>query len=386
MQDDDLQQDYAQTAPMASLLNIVDGSTVGVLMVGIQGQIVSANPYSLHLLGLYEEDVLQKNIASLFDVQTAERLAQLFHYKNLDKTAFVNGVECLYHGHDNASKNGFLVVRPHPQHKDTYWFILSDRTEIKNLRQQVDVLQKNIPATTTDSSKVVPEQVALISHELRSPLNAIAGYAELMSSEPFGALSPEYKDYLNKLQSASKHAVHVVNDLLNYSQFQEKGFENQPTIQNIEHILNEAKNICLFEASQKYLDIHITILPQTPQIHLDGKLLLQALINLLSNAVKYSDDHEQVQVIAGLTKTGRMMIEITNYGKGFTAEQLDVILKPYGRVNTQDKIIGTGLGLPLAKQLIDVMQGQFMIESVPNEKTRARILFEKDKIIESVAS
>ena len=76
------------------------------------------------------------------------------------------------------------------------------------------------------------------------------------------------------------------------------------------------------------------------------------------------------------------MIEITNFGAGMTEEQIETAMQPYGRLEGDKNIKGTGLGLPLAKRFTELMGGHFLIHSIPKEKTRVRIIFEEDKVIQ----
>ena len=118
------------------------------------------------------------------------------------------------------------------------------------------------------------------------------------------------------------------------------------------------------------------ILDQTPEFTVDKHLLKQIILNLVSNAIKYAKEGTAIYMVAGPTKTGRLMIEITNFGKGMTADQIDMAIKPFARLAQSGEIQGTGLGLSLAKQLTEVSGGHFFLNSTVNDRTRARIIYE----------
>jgi signal transduction histidine kinase len=229
----------------------------------------------------------------------------------------------------------------------------------------------------------IPQFVNSVSHEIRAPLNAIAGYAEMIESEVFGELNDiRYKEFAQSIKSASIYALSIINELLDYSKLKAGGFMPQFEAVDVDKVVSEAIQTVYPLAVSRKIEIVKTILSGTPLINSDSRLLKQVLINLLTNAIKYSNDEKSVLLTAGLTKTGRVMFEITDFGRGMTKEQIHNALIPFNNAHKKEhNTASTGLGLSLSKELTELIHGRFMIDSVPNEKTRIRIIYEKTSLL-----
>ena len=267
---------------------------------------------------------------------------------------------------------------------------MNDNTELEKIKSELSELRtlknENLPTVKSVHNDMqitqIPHFVNSVSHEIRAPLNAIAGYAEMIESEIFGQLSdPRYKEYATSIRGAGEYALTIVNELLDYSKLKAGGFTPQFSDVDVQKIATEAFEIVYPHAYSRKIELVKTILTGTPSIHSDARLLKQVLVNLLTNAIKYSQEGEQVILTAGLTKTGRFMIEITDFGRGMTKQEIHEALTPFSRGNAKNDIPGTGLGLSLSKELCELIHARFMIDSVPNERTRVRVIYEKTSVL-----
>ena len=376
-----------EAAPIVS-----DSTTTAMFDVSSEGIVLDVNNMSKSLTGLYKDDIVGRHIHALFDQNTAQNIVYFIQNSDSGTGEYVDGKECQFQGANNNVRDGILVIRPVVREKGGFLLLLTDNTDVKNMQKDIDLLKdesqkevvtvtENVASVSAQKDNLVPDYLAHISHELRAPLNAISGYTELLKSEVFGAIDPKYKDYIASLDIAAHHAKEVVDELLDYAKLEAGGFVAEIAETDLSDVIKKALVLVNPQARFKNIEIHDTLLTGTPPIYADARLLKQVLCNILSNAVKYSDENENVYITAGLTKTKRLMIEVTNFGAGMTEEQIQTALSPYGRVQNSQGIKGTGLGLPLAKQLTELMSGHFLIHSVPNEKTRVRIIFEEDKVI-----
>lgn len=377
------QDSSVQNEGIAPLLGVLENTDIAVLVTDNKGIIKTVNNYATQIMGLYETDIIGRPLHSLFHQSVSQRIVSAFASPQTIMPEFTDGVACEFMGQNNLMRTGTLMIRPHKQNTGHYWIILNDTTEIAELKREINELKKQPVAQATVPQALqegkIPDLVSLISHEIRAPLNAISGYAELLENEVFGAFPDKrYKDFSHSIRMAGAYALEIVTDILDYTKLEAGGFIPVPTDVNLTDLISEAIELVSPMAQARHISISQTVLTGTPPIHVDGRLLKQVLVNLLSNGVKYSHENEQVYIAAGLTKTGRIMIEVTNYGKGMSKEQLEKAMQPFGRVNENDKIIGTGLGLPLAKRLSELTGGRFMIDSVVGERTRARIIYEAD--------
>ncbi len=379
--------------PFVNELTELVGIDVGIFDVNQDGTIKTVNQIACKVTGYDKDSLLEKNVIDLFGAEAEPVLSDLILNNNraiLDDLA--DGVQCQYHDVHNIHHIIKLIVRSN-RAKNGFWFIVNDNTELEKIKSELSELKKytqdNPPVVVnqtnlnkTESQIHIPALVNAVSHEIRAPLNAIAGYAEMIESEMFGALpDSRYKEFASSIRGAGEYALSIVNELLDYSKLKAGGFTANFTDVDIEKIAAEAISTVYPQAHMRNIEIVKTILTGTPLVRSDARLLKQILINLLTNAVKYSHDSEQILLTAGLTKTGRLMIEITDFGRGMTEQEITEALTPFMRGHYDNDISGTGLGLSLSKELTELTHGRFMIDSTPKERTRVRVIYEESSIV-----
>lgn len=383
------------SSPSVNELTELVGIDVGIFDVNQDGTIKTVNQIACKVTGYDKDSLLEKNVIHLFGAEAEPVLSDLILNNNraiLDDLA--DGVQCQYQDIHNTHHIIKLIVRSN-RAKNGFWFIVNDNTELEKIKSELLELKKYtldnssavVKQANVNQSEVqiqIPALVNAVSHEIRAPLNAIAGYAEMIESEMFGALSDSrYKAFASSIRGAGEYALSIVNELLDYSKLKAGGFTANFTDVDIEKIATEAISTVYPQAHMRSIEIVKTILTGTPFVRSDARLLKQILINLLTNAIKYSHDSEQILLTAGLTKTGRLMIEITDFGRGMTEQEINEALTPFMRGHYDNDITGTGLGLSLSKELTELTHGRFMIDSIPKERTRVRVIYEESSIVKA---
>jgi len=203
-----------------------------------------------------------------------------------------------------------------------------------------------------------------MSHELRTPLNAILGMNELLMRDKKEPLSIKQSNRAEKVDAAGKHLLTIVNDVLDLSRI-----EAGQVIVNVEKV--SCQNV--IEASIKLVETkaaykNVTIATDFPEnivhIMVDVNRIKQILVNLLDNAVKFNKTGGQVRVVLESDSGGLVRISIIDTGLGIPEDLFDDLFQPFSRLNA-DKlgIDGTGIGLSLSKQLIELMSGKIGVES-----------------------
>ena len=210
------------------------------------------------------------------------------------------------------------------------------------------------------------EFLANMSHEIRTPLNAIVGFADLLGAM---ALKDDQRQYVNKIENASKSLVGVINDILDYSKI-EAGkliIENNPL--SIAGIFDNMNSMFSQKAADAGLSLTFNIGPGVP-IHLRGDALrlAQILTNLIANAIKFTH-HGTVVVKADLANhketNAVIRFSVTDTGIGMSKEAQDRLFSPFTQADasTTRKYGGTGLGLAICKQLVELMDGSLNVTS-----------------------
>ena len=253
----------------------------------------------------------------------------------------------------------------------TIGFDISDRKRLEKT-----LLETKMTAEAASQSKTL--FLAQISHELRTPLNAIIGFTEMMAQEIFGALgAPQYKGYAHDVLKAARHLLGIITDMLDVTRLDAGALALDLAAVPPGEIAAEAGRMVALTASTKRVVLRHHVEPDLPDLKADPRRLRQALINLISNAVKFTPEGGTITFGARRAAEGGVELYVEDSGIGMSPDEVEVALLVFGRVRqgyarAQE---GTGIGLPLAKALIERQGGRFDIESAPGRGTKVRAIF-----------
>ena len=221
------------------------------------------------------------------------------------------------------------------------------------------------------------EFIANVSYELRTPLNAIIGFTEMMTQEIFGPLgAPQYRGYTGDVLKAARHLLSIITDMLDVTRLDAGALELDLAPMAPGDVVAEAGRMVAPAAAKKRIQLRQFVEPNLPALNADARRLRQAFINLLANAVKFTPEGGTVG-FGARRAGGEIEVYVEDSGIGMTAAEIEIALMVFGRVRegyakAQE---GTGIGLPLAKALIERHGGRFAIESAPGKGTKVSALF-----------
>ncbi|MEA1937270.1 MAG: HAMP domain-containing sensor histidine kinase [Patescibacteria group bacterium] len=219
------------------------------------------------------------------------------------------------------------------------------------------------------------EFISIASHELRTPLTAIKGYLSLILEGAYGKIkSKEMKKGIERAIIASKRLETLVEDLLNVSRIEQKRLDVKNEKVKLEPIIQEVVSQLKIPADEKKLLLKYKKPKESlPLISADPERLKQALINLIGNSIKYTEKGN-VEITTEI-KDSKLEIKIADTGIGMSAEEQKHLFEKFHRVQNEKtaKIIGTGLGLWITKQIIELMNGKIYLESMKNVGTQVTI-------------
>jgi len=207
-----------------------------------------------------------------------------------------------------------------------------------------------------------------MSHELRTPLNAILGMNELLLRDKNEPLTIKQSDRSKKVADAGKHLLSIVDDVLDLSRIESGSVDVTLALVDCRSVIEDS--IKLVEGKAVQRNINISYEANHPEVFVmaDSKRLKQAIVNLLDNAVKYNKQGGTVSIILKVVANRNVRISIVDTGYGIPEESIDKLFKPFSRLGA-DKlgIDGTGIGLNLSKQLIELMNGHIGVENKPGK-------------------
>jgi signal transduction histidine kinase len=244
----------------------------------------------------------------------------------------------------------------------------------KNAQRNIAESQR-LREVAEESSRLREQFIASISHEMRTPMNAIYGMSNLLAETP---LNDEQKGYIHNIKQSSEILLGVINDILEVStlrngkmNFEEKDFD-------IKELLINLVNVMQYKKNEKLLDFLLNIDPSVPQFIKGDKLRLnQILFNIVGNAVKFTDEGFVKLDIRILEENNDQLVlkfVIKDSGIGIPTDKIDTIFETFTRVRTKDRIYeGTGLGLAIVKNLVDQQNGKVWAESKLGEGTTMHI-------------
>lgn len=263
----------------------------------------------------------------------------------------------------------------------TYWFVQAipvtddsgkiigilgtfrDITERKAIEK---LLQEKQVAEIANRTK--SEFLANMSHELRTPLNSIIGFSDLLCDQIYGKLNEKQLKYANNISKSGKHLLNLINDILDLSKVEAGKMELDYREFELTDRLNSVKSLLSPIAARKNIKIEINVDKELTTIYADEARFVQIMYNLVDNAIKFSFENNPVRIEA--RRKGEFLeTTVTDIGIGIKPEDQYKLFQPFSQVAafSSKKFQGTGLGLSLVKQIVNLHGGYVWFRSIPGE-------------------
>jgi len=230
--------------------------------------------------------------------------------------------------------------------------------------------------------------LAQMSHELRTPLNAILGFSEVMKGEIFGGHTvPMYKDYAADIHSSGVHLLNLINEILDLSRIEAGRYELNEEPVSLARVVEDCHHLLKLRASNRGITIHELFEPDMPRLWADERAVRQICLNLLSNAIKFTPQYGEIWLKVGWTASGGQYMSVKDSGPGIPEEEIPVVLASFGQGSNSIKSAeqGAGLGLPIAKNLIDLHGGSFSLKSKLRIGTEVIVTFPPERVMSALA-
>jgi two-component system cell cycle sensor histidine kinase PleC len=230
--------------------------------------------------------------------------------------------------------------------------------------------------------------LAQMSHELRTPLNAILGFSEVMKTEIFGAHAvPAYKEYASDIHNSGVHLLGLINEILDLSRIEAGRYELNEGSVSLAAIVEDCHHLLKLRASSRGITIHEIFEPELPRLWADERAIRQICLNLLSNAIKFTPQAGEIWLKVGWTTAAGQYISVKDTGPGIPDEEIPIVLASFGQGSNSIKSAeqGAGLGLPIAKSLVDLHGGTFTLKSKLRIGTEVIVTFPPERVVAAMA-
>ena len=245
------------------------------------------------------------------------------------------------------------------------------------LRHRARVAEHSARIEAELASRVKSEFITNMSHELRTPLSAIIGFSKLLAEQGERRLAPhEIADYSNLIHDAAGHLLAVINNILDISKIQSGKCTIEARELNLGELVSASASSFRLMAKTAGLTLVESVDPDVPVLFGDSVKLRQVFTNLISNALKFTHSGGSVTIRALRSPGGGAAIQVIDTGVGMSEEDVAVALTPFGQVDATHTRWreGTGLGLPIAKALVQLHGGELKVRSQKNVGTEVTVL------------
>ncbi|MFZ5692025.1 MAG: histidine kinase dimerization/phospho-acceptor domain-containing protein [Pseudomonadota bacterium] len=363
-----------EAAP-AELSALLDLATDGVVTFDRDAAIVSANAAAERLFGYDTGALTGRAFGELFAPES-ERLARLWigRLAGGEVTAAERNRDLIGRRRQGDLFPLQLTLGRGDSEGKRFHAIFRDMTRWKDVEREMTTARQDAEKASAAKS----EFLAKISHEMRTPLNAIIGFSEVMMEERFGPLGNErYRDYLKDIAASGAHLVSLLNDLLDLAKIEAGKMELSPERIDINEITQQSVAIMQAQANRARVIVRTALSMNIPGVIADARSIRQIILNLLSNSIKFTNAGGQVIVSTATDDRGEIILRVRDTGIGMSEKDIEAALQPFRQLTTPSRTDanGTGLGLPLTKALVEANRARFSIKSAVNAGTLVEVVF-----------
>ncbi len=345
----------------------VEASPTSLMMVHENGRILMANSRSLMLFGYSDDELIGKSIETLVPEAlraTHEGLRQNFFQDPSSRTL---GESLEMFGVRKDGSSFPIRVAVSPVETDDGHAVICGILDITDQKKALESMR--LAKEAAESASLAKSSfLANMSHEIRTPMNGIIGMSQLLSQTE---LRSHQREYLTTVVESAHILLRLLNDILDFSKIEAGKLELECVDFRISECVAHASQMLLLRAAEKGLEIACRVAPEIPD-HLRGDpgRVQQVLVNLLGNAVKFTEAGEIFVNINADSMSGnrvRLHFSVADTGIGIALEKYEQIFRPFEQAesSTTRRFGGTGLGLTISRQLVEMMHGRMWVESEP---------------------
>ena len=343
-------------------------------MFDADGNIHAANRSAEALFGHDGNELAQRNLADLFAPESRHGVLE---YLADIKAAGVASL--LDHGREvlgRESKGGIIPLtmtmgRTRPDGPN-FFAVFRDLSQARQTEIELREARRLVERTANAKADVL----ARISHEVRTPLNAIIGFSEVMIGERFGALGNErYLEYMKDIRASGERVIAIINDLLDLSRIETGKLDLAFTSQNLNELVESCVGVLQPQANRERIIIRTSLAHMLPPVVADARALRQITLNLIGNSIHLANAGGQVIVSTALSDFGEVMLRVRDTGHGLNDNEVAAALQPFRTPAPSDRAESSAVSLSLTKALVEANRAKFQIRTGGRSGTLIEIVF-----------
>ncbi|VAW50244.1 multi-sensor hybrid histidine kinase [hydrothermal vent metagenome] len=340
----------------------LQNTPLAIIEFNVDLDIIEWNKAAENIFGYSRTEAINKNIMRLIlsrdsSIEAEKLWGRLLNYEAVTGTII-----------ENKKKSGTKIfcewfITPLTDEKNKIVGIAAMALDISEKKKtEIAIIQSKEEAEKANQAK--SDFLSSMSHELRTPLNAILGFTQLLRYEK--TLNNKQQSHISEINKAGSLLLELVNQILDLARIEKGHLQLSMEKISLTNCCSEVHAMVtpLVEKNNLSLDVDMKI---NGYVVADYTRLKQIILNLLSNAIKYNVEHGSVSLKASQQKNGMVRISVIDTGKGISQKLLKEIFQPFNRLNAATNIEGTGIGLSISKQLVEMMNGHIGVNSTVNE-------------------
>jgi PAS domain S-box-containing protein len=357
---------------------ILDTTADGIVMFDAEGNLNSCNRSAEALFGYDGAEFVQRNLAELFAPES-QRVVKDY----LESIKGAGVASLLDHGSDvlgRASRGGLIPLsmtmgRTRPGGPN-FFAVFRDLSQSR--KSEGELQQARRLADRAANAKA--DMLARISHEVRTPLNAIIGFAEVMIGERFGALGNErYVEYMKDIRASGERVIAIINDLLDLSRIETGRLDLTFANQNLNDIVEQCVAVMQPQANRERIIIRTSLAHALPPVVADARTLRQIALNLVANSIHLANAGGQVIVSTALSDFGEVVLRVRDTGQGLNDNEVAAAMEPFRTQAPSDQASdSSGVSLSLTRALVEANRAQFHIKTGPHSGTLIEVVFPQE--------
>ncbi len=355
---------------------ILDTTAEGIVMFDAEGNLNSRQPQRRSpCSAMTAPELVQRKLTELFAPESQSAVKDYLEGLKASGVASLldQGREVLGHVRGGGLVPLSMTMGRTQADGPNFFAVFRDLSQTR--KSESELLQARRLADRAANAK--SDMLARISHEVRTPLNAIIGFAEVMIGERFGALGNErYVEYMKDIRASGERVIAIINDLLDLSRIETGKLDLAFANQNLNDLVEQCVAVMQPQANRERIIIRTSLAHLLPPVVADARALRQITLNLIGNSIHLANAGGQVIVSTALSDFGEVVLRVRDTGHGLNDNEVAAAMEPFRTPAPSDQASdSSGVSLSLTKALVEANRAQFQIKTGPHSGTLIEVVF-----------